>query len=118
MSDSLRFLGLARKAGRVALGDSATEEAVRGGKARLILTASDISGNSLERAERFAAAAGSCLVRLPYSKADIGAALGRSTTAMAAVTDLNFAAGFVSKLCAEFPERYDDAASQMSGAAE
>jgi len=46
---ALSFLGLARRAGKIASGEFQTEEAVKKGKARLVIVASDASDNTKKK---------------------------------------------------------------------
>lgn len=109
----LSFLGLALRGGRLEAGEEPVTSAAQGGRARLLLAASDASGNTLRRVERLAEA-GHCLwLRLPFSKEELGGALGRSSVAMAAVTDLGMASAAVRRLAAMDPEQYGDAAARM-----
>ena len=67
------YLGLMRKAGRIALGEHDAGAAARAGKACLLLLAQDASDNARKRAEGFAHAAQAPLLRLPYTKAFVSA---------------------------------------------
>ena len=100
MTDSnelLSFLGLMRKAGRLVPGEENSRRTVRGGKAVLILLASDASPNAVKRAEGFSAA-GSCpLMRLTVDRNALGDALGVAPFSIAAVTDSGFAAALRKK---------------------
>jgi ribosomal protein L7Ae-like RNA K-turn-binding protein len=98
MPDPLALLGLARKAGRLALGEAAAEQAVRRGEAVLLLVAGDAGSNAVRQAERRAAAAGLELIALPRTKAQFGRAMGRETAAVAALTDEGFAAALRKRL--------------------
>ncbi len=104
---ALSFLGLAMKAGKVELGEEYIAMAARAGKARVILTASDAGRSALVRAEN-ASAAGHCpSAALPYTRAELGAALGKSEVSVAAITDISFASAFIDKLSDE-REGYGD----------
>ena len=62
------YLGLMRKAGRIALGEYDAGAAARAGQACLLLLAQDASDNARKRAEGFACTAQAPLLRLPYTK--------------------------------------------------
>lgn len=110
---ALSFLGLARRAGKVEYGEESSAMAARAGKARLILVASDAGHTSRVRAEN-AASTGKCPAAvLPCTREELGAAIGRETVGVAAVTDISFAAAFMEKLSAEAPG-YEDITSQLS----
>lgn len=110
---ALTFLGLARRAGKVEYGEESSVMAARAGKAKLILAASDAGRSAKGRAET-AANTGKCpLAELPYTREELGAAIGRETVGVAAVTDISFAAAFLQKLSAEAPG-FEDMAAELS----
>ena len=90
-ADNLRFLGLSRRAGKLSTGEEGTKQAVRAGKAKLILLASDASGNARKRAEELAARAQVPMITLDAEKASLSEALGIAGGAMMAVCDDGFA---------------------------
>lgn len=109
----LHLLGLARKARLLELGEEPVGAACRARDCRLILVARDAADNSFRRVRHFADA-GQCLwVSVPYTKAELGQAVGRTACAMAAVTDIGFAEAIVKKLAALDPERYAPAAERL-----
>ena len=55
MDNVLRLTGLARKAGRLAVGEEPVGEAARSRTAKLILVAADAAENTLRRAHRLLA---------------------------------------------------------------
>ena len=87
MDKVLNYLALARKAGRIELGEEPVGSAARAQKARLVVVASDASDHTWRRAKSFVAGTQQQCVRLPYSKDDLGAAVGRTSLAIAAFTD-------------------------------
>ena len=101
MSNSLNFLGMARKAGKLEIGEEFTGAAVRLKKARVIILASDASENARRRAENFSKAGNVPLIELKYTKAELGRALDKASPAMAAITDIGFAAAFVERIADE-----------------
>ena len=106
----LSTLGLALRAGAVAVGEEPVGAAARAKKARVIFTARDAAASSVRRAYSFGRA-GSCLcLPFPADKEDFGRALGRTSVAMCAVTDIGFAQSLVKKLAAAEPEIYGAAA--------
>jgi len=100
------MLGLARKAGAVEIGEESTGIAARSGKARALFTASDASENTLRRVRNFAANYDLPHLELPFTKDELGDALGVSSCAALAMTDAGLAASFAEKLEAEFPGRF------------
>ena len=109
----LSLLGLALRGGRLAVGEEPSALAAKAGQARLLLTAADAAGNTLRRAEHLAEE-GHCLhLTLPFSKAELGGALGRGSAAVAALTDTGLAAAVAERLAQADPERYGEAAARM-----
>ena len=105
------MIGLAKKAGRVEIGEEPVGSAARSRHARVILVASDAAASSVRRAYAFAQT-GACLcLTIPADKDALGRALGRSSCAMAAITDVGFADASVKKLAVMDPE-HDEQASQ------
>ena len=118
MGQMLSMLGLAKKAGRVEIGEEPVGAAARAKKARVILVAQDAGPSSQRRAFSFAEA-GACLcLTVPADKDALGRALGRTSVAMCAVTEIGFAGAVVKKLAAMDPERYGAAAAQLDGKAQ
>ena len=115
---SLGFLGIAKKAGKIETGEEQVLALLSGKKARLVILAEDAADNVTRRIERFFGDAGAVIVRVPYTKAQLGGITGRSVCAVAALTDIGFAAGFAEKLNAEFPERYTEALERLKVKAE
>jgi len=102
-ANALGLLGLARKAGKLELGEEPAGTACRGRKARLVLLACDAAENTAGKAHRLAQTSNARCVRLPVTKEELGAALGRSSCAVAALTDEGFAKAFLEK----FPQPAD-----------
>lgn len=118
MDNILNTVGLALRAGRLEVGDEPVGAACRARDCRLILIARDAADNSFRRVRHFADA-GQCLwVSIPYTKDELGAAVGRSSCAMVAVTDIGFAESIAKKLAAVNPEKYTVTAQQLSVKAE
>ena len=107
------MIGLAKKAGRVEIGEEPVGSAARSKHARVILVASDAAVGSVRRAYAFAQT-GACLcLTIPADKDALGRALGRSSCAMAAVTDVGFADAIVKKLAVMDPEHYEQASQRL-----
>ena len=114
MEHILSMIGLAKKAGRVEIGEEPVGSAARAKHARVILVARDAAASSVRRAYSFAQA-GACLcLTIDATKDELGGALGRTSCAMAAVTDIGFAEAIVKKLSAMDETRYGAAAAQLS----
>lgn len=101
---ALNYLSLARKAGRCELGEEPVGDAARAGKAYLMIVASDASDHTWRRAKSYAAGTEQQCLRLPCTKDEMGMAVGRSSLAMAAITDVALAAALVEALAE--PEKY------------
>ena len=82
MDDAKRFLGLARRAGKLAVGVEDVKKAVKAGKAALVLKAKDISPASL---------GGLDALDIGWTMEEMGAALGIRLCGAAAVTDKGMA---------------------------
>ena len=118
MDNILHMVGLAMKAGRLEAGEEPVGAACRARDCRLILVARDAADNSFRRVRHFADA-GQCLwLSVPYSKEELGSAVGRSVCAMAAVTDIGFANAIVERLAERDPERYAISAEKLRTKAE
>lgn len=109
----LRLLGLARKAGRLAVGEEPVGAACRAHQARLILVADNAAPNTFRRSAHFGEMGGALCLSLPCTKEELGLSLGRSTCAMAALTDVGLASSLCAKLAALDAERYGDLAAQL-----
>ncbi len=96
--NAINYLSLARKAGRIEVGEEPVGAAARAGHARLILVASDAPDNTCRRAKNFVAGTDQQMVVLPFTKEEMGAALGRTVVALAAMTDPAMALSFLKAL--------------------
>ena len=109
----LSMIGLAKKASQVEIGEEPVGSAARAKDARVILVAQDAAAGSVRRAMSFGQT-GACLcLTVPFDKDQLGRALGRTSCAMAAITDIGFAEAIVKKLAALDPERYAPAAQRL-----
>ncbi len=109
----LNMLGLMRKAGAIDIGETNTGGACRGGKAKLLLLASDASPNAQSRAAGFTRGRNVCTATLPFTKEEISAHVGVNGCSMAAITDIGFANAFAAALSQEYPGKYDELASAV-----
>ena len=113
MDSALGMIGLALKAGRLEVGEEPAGQACREKRCRLLLTAADAAEGTLRRAGRFAGEGNCLLLALPWSREELGFAVGRASCAVAAVTDLGLARAVAEKLAARDPERYGEAAERL-----
>ena len=98
MNKALNYLALARKGGRAELGEEPVGAISRAGKAYVILVAGDASDHTWRRAKSFAAGTEQQCVRLGCTKEEMGFAIGRTSLAIAAITDVQLALALVSAL--------------------
>lgn len=104
MDKALGYMALARKAGRIELGEEPAGAAAAAGNAKLILVASDASEHTWRRANSFVAGSDQLCIRVAFSKDRLGQAIGREALALAAFTDAALALAFVKAL--QQPEQY------------
>ena len=104
MDKALNYVGLARKAGLIELGEEPVGAVARARKARLVVVAQDATDHTWRRAKSFVAGSEQICLRIPYTKDQLGQAVGRTELALAAFTDPALALGFCKAL--ENPERY------------
>ena len=93
----LRLLGLAKRAGRTELG----EDGVSGAE------------NSIRRARNVTASSHAEVLSVPFTKEELGAACGRGSCAMLAITESGLAASAVQKLAVCCPGVYDDSVQRL-----
>lgn len=98
---ALSFLSLARKARRIEAGEEPVGAICRAHKARLVLVASDAGEHTLRRAQSFVAGTEQPLLRLSCDRDALGSALGLTSCAIAAISDVRLALAFVQALDAE-----------------
>ncbi len=95
MDKALQYLALARKAGLAELGEEPVGAAARAGKAYVILVAGDASDHTWRRGKSYAAGTKQQCVRLGCTKDEMGQSVGRTSLAMAAITDVSMALALV-----------------------
>ena len=93
--NAINYLSLAKKAGRIEIGEESAGAAARACHARLLLVAKDAPDGALRRARNFVAGSGQQLAVVPFSKEELGAALGKSVVSLAAITDPALALAFL-----------------------
>ncbi len=98
MDKALNYLALARKAGRVELGEEPVGAAARAQHARLIVVAADASDHTWRRGQSFVSGTEQLCIKVPFSKDTLGQAIGRTSLAIAAFTDPALALAFVKAL--------------------
>ena len=111
MNKALNLLGLARKGGRIELGEEACGMACRQNKARLLILACDAGDSVRHRAEYFVRSGKPPLLRADHTKDEMGTALGRNVCPIAAVTDVRQALAYVQALGE--PDRWQEVLSVL-----
>ena len=102
---ALRFLGLARRARLLEVGEEPVGIACRAGHARLLLIAQDAADHTFRRARSFCRSGKPPYICAPFSKEALGSALGCNSCALCAFTDAPMALAFLQALDA--PEKYE-----------
>lgn len=113
MDNALRYVGIARKAGALEIGETNAGAAVRAGKAKLLVLSADASDNARSRAENFVYGRRVLLTRLPFTKEEFSEASGAAGCSMAAFTDTGLASAFLSALASENTD-YIEAAKALA----
>ena len=103
MDRNLQLLGIARKAGLLAIGAESVSASARAGSAKAVITAEDASDGAKRRAQRDAAFCGAAYVATHYSKFELGSITGRGAPGTLAVMDTGLAEGFVNGLADKPP---------------
>ena len=112
MDKVLNYLALARKAGLAELGEEPVGAATRVMHGHLVVVASDASDHTWRRAKSFVAGTNQQCLRLPYTKDEMGMAIGRQELAIAAITDPGFALSMVEGLGQ--PEKHKEILAVLS----
>ena len=114
MDNILHMMGLAKRAGRLEVGEEPVGAVCRARDCRLIVVARDAADNTFRRVRHFADV-GQCLwISVPFTKEELGFAVGRSSCAMLGVTDIGFAETIAKKLAAIDPEKFTKTAEQLA----
>ena len=111
MDKALNFLSLARKAGIAELGEEPVGAITRTGKGYLVIVAGDASDHTWRRAKSFVAGTNQQCIRVKYTKEELGFVVGRTSLAIAAITDCPMALALVNALGE--PEKYKDAIAAL-----
>ena len=98
MDKALNYMALARKAGRIELGEEPVGAAARVQHARLVIVASDAGDHTWRKAKSAVAGTEQLCIKVPFTKDQLGQAIGRTSLAIAAFTDPALALAFVKAL--------------------
>ncbi len=112
MDKALNYLSLARKAGFAELGEEPVGAICRTGKGYLVTVAKDASDHTWRRAKSFVAGTRQQCIRLPYTKDEMGMAIGRSELAIAAICDASMALALVQALAE--PEKHREVLLELT----
>ena len=103
---ALGLIGLMRRAGAIELGEDNSADAVKAGKAKLLLMSADVSEAARRKALGYTASRSVHAVSVHYTREELGAALGVKSCAMAALTDMGFSNALMKELAKQYPEEY------------
>ena len=110
---ALGLLGLMRRARAVEPGTDGACDAVKEGKAKLLLISADISDTARRKAENAANGRRVLVQPIHYTRAELASAFGMDDCSMAAVTDIGFANAFAKILAANDAERYGALSAEL-----
>lgn len=111
MDKALGLLGIARR-GRIAqVGEEPVGIACRSGHARLLLIAKDAGDHTFRRARSFCRTGKPPYICAPYTKDELGTALGCNACALCALTDAPMALAFLQALGE--PEKYKEILAEL-----
>ena len=112
MDRALNYLALGKKARLIELGEEPVGASARANHARLVVVASDASDHTWRRAKSFVAGTDQQCIRAPFTKDEMGFAVGRTELALAAFTDAAMALALVKAL--PEPEKNAEAITVLS----
>lgn len=110
---ALGLLGLMRRARAVEPGTDNACDAVRDGKAKLLILSADINDNARRKAENVSNGRRVLVQPIHYTRAELASAFGMADCSMAAVTDIGFANALAKILAAKDAERYGELAAEL-----
>ena len=111
MDKALNYISLARKGGMAELGEEPVGAITRTGKGYLVVVAGDASDHTWRRAKSYVAGTSQQCVRLKCTKEELGFVVGRTSLAIAAITDAPLALALVKSLGE--PEKYAGAIAAL-----
>ena len=91
---ALNYLGLARRGSNIAIGEEPVGIACRGNHGRLLILAKDAADHTFRRARSYTQNGKPPMIRVPFTKDELGTALGCNACAMAVFTDVALALAF------------------------
>ena len=112
----LNYLAIAKKGRLAELGEEPVGAVARAMKAHLIIVAGDASDHTWRRAKSFAAGTDQQCIRLDCTKEEMGFVVGRTSLAIAAITDVQLALALVTAL--NQPEKHKAVLEVLTAKAE
>jgi len=100
-SSYLTLLGLAKRAGKLEVGDEASRAAISTATAKALLVAADASERTKSSFEFIADSAAIPLIPVSETREEIGNALGKRPCAVVAICDTGLSAAILKKLAEE-----------------
>ena len=114
MDKAAQYLGIMRKAGALAIGETDSGAAVKSGRAFVLCLAADASDNAKKRGETFVFSRTTPMIRLPYEKAALQQVFSKPGCSMFGITDLGLASAFVGALALQDPAQYAAASETLA----
>ena len=116
MDKALNYLALAKKGRLAELGEEPVGAITRAGKGYLVVVAGDASDHTWRRAKSFVAGTDQQCVRVKFTKEEMGFVVGRTSLAIAAITDAALALAFMNALAE--PEKHKSVIEMLTAKAE
>ena len=110
---ALGLLGLMRRARALEPGTDSACDAVRDGKAKLLLLSADINDNARRKAENVSNGRRVLVQNVHYSRSELASALGLADCSMVAVTNIGFANALAKILAANDSQRYGELSAEL-----
>lgn len=98
------LLGLAQKGGKLQTGEESSSAAAKAHKARLLLLSSDAGERTRRHAQQLSEEGNCPLLPVPYTRVELGQAVGRGECVLLAFTDVGLAAAAAKRLSQSDPE--------------
>lgn len=112
MNDLLTYIGLMKRASCLSIGAEDAFSICREGKARILLLASDAADNITKNAGHFSKSNKTPVKKTPFTKLDLGAALGQKECSALAITDTGFALSFCKRM--QYSEEIDSLQERLA----
>ncbi len=110
---ALLLLGLARKARKLEIGEEPCGIACRSGKAKLLLIAHDAGDHTFRRARSYCRVGKPPYLCVPFTKDELGDALGCNACALCAILDAPFAKAFLEDL-PELAQQHEEILQELT----